>query len=351
MRRIKAVAAVFSIAAGIALLSPLPLAAQRESSAKTSRTLKTPWGHPDLQGVWDFSTNTPLQRRLELKGKAELTDAEAAEQLEESVNQRARQDNGPSRKGDTGTYNRFWTDAPRVTTKQTSLIVDPPDGRIPAYTPQAQKWYADVQAARKGVTADAPTPGGFVEDLGPRGLFVRCLVGFNAGPPINPSAYNQNVQILQGPDHVVLLHEMVHNARVVWLDGRPHVSSRIAQYNGDSRGRWQGDTLIVETTNFGKEVYDPSVGGGGMRPNASGTFKLIERFTRTGPDGLEYQFTINDPTWYTAPFTAKIPMTKNPQPMFEFACHEGNYSLPGILEGARRLEAETAKQRTTPSSK
>jgi len=351
MRSMKTIAAVFSIAAAIALLNPLSLTAQRESSAKAGRTLKTAWGHPDLQGVWDFSTNTPLQRRLELKDKTQLTDAEAAEQFEEAVTQRTRQDNGPSRKGDTGTYNRFWTDDPRVTTKQTSLVVDPPDGRIPAYTPQAQKWYADTQAARKGVTADAPTPGGFVEDLGPRHLFVRCLVGFNAGPPINPQSYNQNVQIFQGPDHVALLHEMVHNARVVWLDGRPHASNRIAQYNGDSRGRWEGDTLIVETTNFGKEVYDPSYSGGGMRPNVNGTFKLVERFTRTGPDVLEYQFTINDPTWYTAPFTAKIPMTRNPKPLYEFACHEGNYSLPGILEGARRQEAETAKQRTNPSSK
>jgi len=138
---------------------------------------------------------------------------------------------------------------------------------------------------------------------------------------------------------------------LLWLDGRPHASNRIAQYNGDSRGRWEGNTLIVETTNFGKEVYDPSYAGGGMRPNVNGTFTLIERFTRTGPDVLEYQFTINDPTWYTAPFTAKIPMTRNPKPLYEFACHEGNYSLPGILEGARRLEAETAKQRTNPSSR
>jgi hypothetical protein len=145
---------------------------------------------------------------------------------------------------------------------------------------------------------DEPTVGGFVEDLGPRGLFVRCIVGFNAGPPINPGAYNQNIQIFQGPDHVALLHEMVHNARVVWLDGRPHVSRQIPQYNGDSRGRWEGNTLVVETINFGKEVYDPSVPGGGMRPNVNGTFKLIERFTRTGSDELVYQFTINDPTCY-----------------------------------------------------
>lgn len=342
MRAIKTLGAIFSVAAGVALLNPLSLAAQRESSAKTSQTLKTAWGHPDLQGVWDFSTSTPLQRPPELKGKAELTDAEVAEQLDRAVKQRTRQDNNPARDGDTGTYNRFWTDAPRVT-KQTSLIIDPSDGRIPAYSPAAKKWYADLEAARKGVLADAPTPGGFVEDLGPRGLFVRCIVGFNAGPPINPSAYNQNIQIFQARDHVALLHEMVHNARFVWLDKRPHLSSRITQYNGDSLGRWQGDTLIVETTNFGKEVYDPSYAGGGMRPNANGTFKLTERFTRTAPDQLVYEFTINDPAWYAAPFTAKIQMTKNPTQLYEFACHEGNYSMTNILNGARLRESAAAK--------
>jgi hypothetical protein len=350
MRTIATIAAVFCAAAGITLLNPLSLAAPRARAATTGRAAKTPWGHPDLQGVWDFSTNTPLQRPLELKDKAELTDAEAAAHLERVVEQRTQQDNGPSRKGDPGTYNRAWTDDPRVT-KQTSLVVDPPDGRIPPLTPVAKKWQADLEAARKGVTMDAPTPGGFVEDLGPRGLFVRCIVGFNAGPPINPQSYNQNIQIVQTPNQVLLLHEMVHNARVVWLDGRPHVSSRITQYNGDSRGRWEGDTLIVETTNFGRDVYDPAHTGGGMRPNVNGTFKLIERFTRTASDELEYRFTINDPSWYAAPFTAKIPMTRNPLPLYEFACHEGNYGLTSILKGARLLEAETATQTTSESSR
>lgn len=343
MRSLTTIGAVFSIMAGVTLLSSLPLAAQHESSAKTSRPPKTSWGQPDLQGVWDFSTSTPLQRPPELKDKAELTDAEVAEQLQRALNQRARQDNSQSRAGDTGTYNRFWTDDPRVS-RQTSLIIDPPDGRVPPYTPVAQKWYAELAAARKGVEMDAPTPGGFIEDLGPRGLFVRCIVGFNAGPPINPSSYNQNVQIFQARDHVALLHEMVHNTRVVWLDGRPHMSQSIAQYNGDSRGRWEGETLVVETTNFGKDVYDPAMTASGMRPNLNGTFKLTERFTRTAADTLVYQFTISDPSWYTAPFTAKIPMTKNPQPLYEFACHEANHSMRGILEGARHREAEATKQ-------
>jgi len=345
MRAIKIGGVVVAVTAGIVLLNPLSIAAQRPSPAKSGQAPKTAWGQPDLEGVWDFSTSTPLQRPPELKDKAELTDQEVAEQLDKAVKQRTRQDTTKTREGDTGTYNRFWTDEPRVS-KQTSLIIDPKDGRLPPYTAVAKKWLADSEAARMGVAGDAPTRGGFVEDLGPRGLFVRCLVGFNAGPPINPGAYNQTVQIFQARDHVALLHEMVHNVRVVWLDGRPPVSNRIAQYNGDSRGRWEGDTLVVETINFGKEVYDPSYPGGGMRPNVNGTFKLVERFTRTAADTLVYESTITDPTWYTAPFTVKVPMTKNPLPIYEFACHEANYSMTNIFAGARFAEEEAARQST-----
>ena len=336
-----AVGTIFAMTAGMVLLSPVSLTAQDESSTAPNPPLKTPWGHPDLGGVWDFSTNTPMERPPELKDKTELTDEEAAERLQQVAEQRQRQDNSAAREGDTGTYNRFWTDAARVT-NQTSLIIDPPDGQLPAYTPVAEQWYAELFAAREGVDMDAPTPGGFVEDLGPRGLFVRCIVGFNAGPPIKPQSYNQNIQVFQGPDHVALLHEMVHDVRVVWLDERPHLPSHVAQQHGDSRGYWEGDTLVVETTNFSEDVYDPAFTGGGMRAHVNGTFTLTERFTRTAPDTLVYEFTVNDPTWYTAPFTAKIPMTKNPQPLYEFACHEGNYGLENILEGARRSEAEAA---------
>jgi hypothetical protein len=344
MRGITTTAAIVAAYAAVAVLSSLQLAAQREGGSKAAASLKTAWGHPDLQGVWDFSSNTPLQRPPELKNKAVLTEAEAEQLLQKSLAQRARQDNSAAREGDTGTYNRFWTDAPRAINRQTSLIIEPADGRLPAYTPAAQKWYEDTREARKGIDADAPTPGGFVEDLGPRGLFVRCIVGFNAGPPINPQSYNQNVQIFQSRDHVALLHEMVHNTRVIPLDGRPAVSDRIRQYNGQSRARWEGHALVIDTTNFGKEVYDPAYSGGGMRPNLNGTYKLTERLTRTGTDELVYQYTINDPSWYTAPLTARIPMTKNPEPLYEFACHEANYSMKAILEGARLSEKDAAKK-------
>lgn len=331
---IKALAAVVVVGMGVGLLHPSWAAAQPGDTSTARSTLTTSWGHPDLQGVWDFSSNTPMERPAELADRAELTDEEVAERLQRVADQRQQQDTSAAREGDTGTYNRFWTDSPRVS-NQASLVVDPPNGQIPAYTAVAEQWYADLAATREGVDMDAPTPGGFVEDLGPRGLFVRCLVGFNAGPPIKPQSYNQNVQIFQDADHVVLLHEMVHNVRVVPLDGRPPVPDHIRQFNGDSRGRWEGDTLVVETTNFGKEVYDPGVTGGGMRANVDGTFTLIERFTRTAPDTLVYEFTIEDPTWYTAPFTARIPMTRSPYPLYEFACHEGNYGLTNILAGAR----------------
>ena len=140
---------------------------------------------------------------------------------------------------------------------------------------------------------------------------------------------------------------MVHNARIVWTDGRPHTSSKITGHNGDSRGRWEGNTLVIETVNFGKEVYDPSRQGGGMRPNIGGTFKLTERYTRTAPDTLVVEWTIVDPAWYTAPITARVPMVKNAKPLYEYACHEGNYGLFGILEGARHREAEAAGGTTT----
>ena len=339
MGRIWVTALVCSVGIWAAALSSPLLIAQREAPAKAGRPTKTVWGHPDLEGVWDFSSNTPFQRPVELGTRAEYTDAEVAEQLQKAVQRRVQQDAGVISQD----YNRAWTDDARVN-KQTSLLIDPPNGRLPAHTAAAQKWYQELDVARKGVDLDAPTPGGFVEDLGYRGLFARCIVGFNAGPPILPQSYNQNVQIFQGPNHVGLLHEMVHNARVVSLDGRPHVSPRITGYNGDSRGRWAGDTLVVETTNFGRDVYDPYRTGGGMRPNISGAFKLTERFTRVADDTLIYEWTIEDPSWYAAPVTARIPMVRNPLPMYEYACHEGNYGMTGILEGARRLEAQAAKE-------
>jgi hypothetical protein len=267
-----------------------------------------------------------MERPAELGEKVVLTDAEAAD-FETQALQRSNRDlNVPA--GNVGDYNNFWYDRGTkvIGDKRTSLIVDPPDGRIPPLTPEAQKRRAAVTEARRGVGMDEPTPGGFVEDLGSGGLRVRCILGFNSGPPMTPGAYNNHVQILQAPGYVALVNEMVHNARIVPLDGRPH--GKIRQWVGDSRGRWEGDTLVVDTRNFLRET---------MFSGSTANLHLVERFTRVDADTLMYEFTVNDPTTWTRPWTAQIPMTKA-EVMYEYACHEGNYGLTNILAGARAQE-------------
>ena len=319
-------------------LAPEPAAGQGAAARPGPATApRTAWGDPDLQGVWSFSVDTPLNRPAEFAGRAVLTDEEIASRAAETARIRFARDNrrpateaGPAGlEGAGGNYNRFWTDA-RRTPRQTSLVVAPPDGRVPPLTPAAARWYADVERRRAGVPMDAPTPGGFVEDLGPRGLFTRCILGFNSGPPMSPCCYNENVQIFQTPDHVVLLNEMVHSARIVPLDGRAHLPGRIRQWLGDSRGRWEGDTLVVTTTNFTDDVYD----FGRTRPRGAG-LRLVERFARAADGTLRYRFTIDDPLWYTAPWTAQLPMARSAGPLYEYACHEGNHSMTNILAGAR----------------
>ena len=320
----------------VGLLSTLPAVAFAQSEQDS---LRTAWGHPDLQGVWDFSSDTPLNRPAEFEGRAFLTDEEVAQRQYRTTRARTDQDNNPAPAGSTGTYNRFWTDHPR-SSRQTSLVVDPPDGRVPPLTPAALQYLAELEDARRGVDLDAPTPGGFVEDLGPRGLFVRCITGFNSGPPMVPQSYNQNVQVFQTPDHVVLLNEMVHSARVVPLDGRPPLPGGIRQWLGDSRGIWEGNTLVVTTTNFRDIVFEPARIWGGTGSRSHGMqLVLVERFTRTADETLLYQFTMNDPTWYAAPWTAQLPMAKSAESLYEFSCHEGNYGLENILAGARAEEA------------
>ncbi len=320
---------------------------------------RTSWGDPDLQGVWNYSMNTPLERPAEFGARAVLTEEEAAVRAQADTRLRFEQDNrtlaieAAPAGGDVGGYNRFWTDL-RRTPRQASLVVDPADGRIPPLTAAAEEWHAETRRIRRGISVDAPTPGGFVEDLGRRGLFTRCILGFNSGPPMIPTLYNANVQIVQTPGHVALLNEMVHSTRIVPLDGRPPVSPAIRQWLGASRGRWEGDTLVVTTTNFTDQVFDPSNGprardgddpaappseriemlGGNMRPLGRG-LTLVERFTRTGEDTLLYRFTMHDPAWYTAAWTVRIQMARSNGPVYEYACHEGNHSLVNILAGAR----------------
>ena len=303
---------------------------------------RTPDGRPDLSGVWDFRTVTPLERPAELAEKEFFTEEEAAafasQRVRESNVDLNRATTATGRKVVNGTtetvdlasaYNNFWWDRGDsvVGTNRTSLVIDPPDGRIPALTPEAEERAAERAALSQRIT-EGP------ED---RSLSERCIMGFNAGPPITPAGYNQNVQIFQTPDHVVLLNEMVHTARIVPLDGRPH--GTLPQWAGDSRGRWEGDTLVVETTNFLRET---------SFRNSTANLHLVERLTRVDPDTLLYEFTVSDPTTWTRPWTAQIPMRRSESPLFEYACHEGNYGMEGTLSGARAIEkaaTEAAKSR------
>ena len=324
-RKVMRILAVLSFAA----LVPLAAAGQRDLP-------RTAWGHPDLQGVWDFRTITPMERPEDLADQEFLTAEEAAE-LEETraAENAARDDQEPD--DIVGNYNTFWFDRGDsvIGTRRTSLVIDPPDGRIPALTPAAESRRAAMTEARKNTGPHEPTPGGWVDNLGPNGLQVRCVTGFNSGPPMTPGAYNNNVQVFQTPDSVVLLNEMNHNVRVVPLDGRPHIGLR--QWTGDSRGYWEGDTLVVETIGFIRETSF-------MRGGASADLHLTERFTRVSPQVMLYEATIDDPTTWTRPWKYEVPMQWNPEPLYEYACHEGNYAMEVILAGARAEEAEAAAE-------
>jgi hypothetical protein len=312
----------------------LPAAAQAQSAAPDrAAPPRTADGHPDLRGVWDFRTVTPMERPTELGNKEFLTEEEVAAYESQRVLERnadlnrettvtdRRVVNGTTETADLRlAYNDFWWDRGTrvVGTRRTSLVIDPPDGRIPPLTPAGSRRAEDRRAH-----SERPTEG--PED---RSLSERCITGFNSGPPMTSGGYNQNVQIFQATDHVVLLNEMVHNARVVPLDGRPH--SGVRQWTGESRGRWEGDTLVVETKNFQRET---SFG------NSSDNLQLVERFTRVDADTLLYRYTVTDPTTWTRPWTVELPMVRTEQPLFEYACHEGNYGMTGTLSGARAIEA------------
>jgi len=288
-------------------------------------TAPAPDHRPDLHGVWNFSTITPLERPAEFAGREFLTDAEARAYEQRTAERNNRDNRESSPEADvSGAYNEFWWDrgvhAARVHGKvRTSLIVDPPDGRLPPLTAEGQARATARAQARQAHPADGP------ED---RSLGERCLL-FNAGPPMVSGPYNNYLQILQTPDHVVIHNEMIHDARIIPLDGRPHLPAPVRLLLGDSRGRWEGDTLVVETTNFSDKTNVRGSGPG---------LRLTERFTRDGPSTLLYQFTVDDPASFTKPWTAVLPMTRTDAQLYEYACHEGNYAMTGILRGARAGE-------------
>ena len=280
----------------------------------------TSWGDPDLQGQWNSQTSTPLQRPLQgpLAERETLT-LEEAETLEAA--NRARFDL-PPREGSVGNYNAFWRDVGKALTR-TSLIVDPPNGRIPPLSPEGQA-RRDAERAERRTRAPANSPDTY-EDLSP---WTRCISrGWNG----IGSWYSSNYKILQSPGYVVVFQELIHEARLIPLDGRPHLPRAIPQWMGDSRGHWEGNTLVVDTTNF-----SPTTSYQGSRD----TLHLIERYTRVDEHTIDYQFTIDDPHTFTRPWTVARPMTRVTEgvSIFEYACHEGNYAMEGILAGARADE-------------
>ena len=317
----------FLKSAGAAAVAFTLLAFLPSAVAGQDASFRTPDGHPDLQGVWNFSTATPMERPPDLAEQATLTEEEAAAWEQRLAEQRAANE---SEREDAplgarlGYSVRVWFEHGHALSEQrTSLVIDPVDGRIPAVRPDVAA-RAELRGILRGRHAHGP------ED---RGSSERCLLGFNSGPPMTPSAYNNNVQLFQTADHVVILNEMVHNARIVPLDGRPHLPAHLRQWVGDSRASWDGDTLVVETRNF---LGETSLRG------SSANLRLVERFTRAGPDRLIYEFTVNDPTSWAGPWTAQVQMTRTDEPLYEYACHEGNYSMASSLSGARAMEAREA---------
>jgi hypothetical protein len=317
---------------GLAMLWPAASDAQT-SSARTSWTLpRTPDGRPDLQGVWTNATLTPLERPASMSGKAFLTEEEAAAIEKRTAENRAANDKaGPL---ESGSYNRFWyDDGTRVlSTRQTSLVVDPPDGRVPVRaTAEARR---DDYAAHSGDSYEFMSP------------WDRCITRGIPGSMF-PAGYNNAYQIIQTPGYVTIHYEMIHDARIIPLDRKGPLSPRMRSWMGESRGHWDGDALVVETTNFNGLGWIATSQASGRIKGIPHTDRLrvVERFTRAARDVIHYSATIEDPDVYTRPWTIAFPLTADPAyRIFEYACHEGNYAIENILRGARAVEKAAPKK-------
>ena len=342
MLRARVLVTGFALLATVAL--PLAAVAQPQGTSATkakagraSTPRRTADGKPNLEGIYSYSTITPLQRPDALAGKDTLTDEEAAA-FEASENKRLNRDlfdpekgapsagYAPRADGGVLSYNEFWYERGNKLLKdrRTALITDPPSGRIP---------FTDAARRRNGERGQKLNSG-FADSHLDRSVADRCILGFNAGPPMHPGAYNNNLQIFQTPGQIVILNEMVHNVRVIPTDGRPH--TKIRQWSGDSRGRWEGDTLVVETINFNRET---SLQG------STAETKVIERFTRVDDETIKYEFTVSDTGSYSQPWSAMFPLVRMNDPVFEYACHEGNYAMTNILAGQRNLEKNPEAQK------
>jgi hypothetical protein len=320
---------ITAVAIALAVAALVPTLAQGQKAAKPWSMPKTPDGVPDLQGYWTNNSYTPLERPKDVT--KEFYTKDELKVVEKAAAARENEQTEPGTVADVHyDFTQFGLDRSQTRLTQnlrTSMIIDPPDGRLPPVTAEGQKRAADRAAERRAQGAQYDKVQNIV--LGSRCIFM------NAGPPMMPPGYNPAYQIVQGPGVVMILIEMLHEVRVIPTDGRPHAPANVRSWLGDARGHWEGDTLVVETTNFNdKAAYR----------GASENMKVVERFTRLSDDEIRYQFTVTDPSTWERPWTAEMPFVKINGPIFEHACHEGNYGIANTLAGARLAEKKAAEE-------
>jgi hypothetical protein len=327
-------------ASALMVLAPLGAIAQTRATpaadgttaAKKWTAPRTPWGEPDLQGTYSNRTITPFERPANVNGREFFTPEEVAAMEKRAQQQSGDEGRSKGTRGDVErAYNDFWWDrGTKVTTPRTSLVVDPPDGKVPAQTDEARKRAAE-ESKRPAFRGTGATGRGADTWLD-RSTFERCITRGMPGA-MSPTAYNNNYRITQGPGYVAIQIEMLGGTRVIPTDGRSHVGSSIRNWMGDSVGHWEGDTLVVDTRNFNDKI---------LYRGAAENLHLVERITRVGPGEIDYRVTIDDPTTFTKQWTLAIPYIVTGEDMFEYACHEGNYGMEGILSGAREEEKAAA---------
>ena len=353
-RRIHASLAVLATVAVVAVASPSAVHAQGQKTAAKAKVYsapKTTWGQPDIQGLWNNATTTPLQRPNDATGKDVLTDEEVAQRDQDVAEQRntdRRDENAPAlgqsgARGGRGTvadveraYNEFWWERGKtVANKRTHLLTDPTDGKLP---PLSDEGKTRLDAKKAYAAGRGPS-----DSWDDRRLGERCII-YRGIPPL-PTGYNNNYHIVQTPEYVAILQEHINEIRVIPVDGHPHVGRSVRQWLGDSRGRWEGGTLVVETTNFSDTAmifgYDGPL---------TDSLKVVERFTRVSDDMIDYTFTVEDPKTWSRAWSGQLPWNKTPGPLFEYACHEGNYGMKHLLSGARAEEKAAAQPRKQPSN-
>jgi hypothetical protein len=322
--------AIVIAASAVPAIGQSGAAAAKPSPAKSYKAPRTAWGHPDLQGIWNNGTTTPLERPKDLADREYLSDAEWAARAKDAATRAEKRPDDPLADVELA-YNNEWWDR-GVPLKRTSLITDPPNGMLPPLTAEGQKAVAAREAARR---AHGPA-----DSYTDRPLQERCIL-YHGVPPF-PTGYNNNYQIVQTSDTVAIRYEMMAETRIIPIDGRPHPSPAIRSWVGNARGHFDGDTLVVETTNYNDKATF-------RFPAINDSLRVIERFTRTSDDRIDYQFTVDNPAMYTRPWTAILPMARVKGPIYEYACHEGNYGMANVLSGFRAQEKKTGESTSTKS--